>query len=118
MTLRRLPTWREMHMDTSPEIEAMQFAFYRDTPVWRKLQMVSQLNRMARTMAMSGLRRRHPKATNEELQRYLADMLLGPELAAQVYGSADRGEQEELRKWAADLNVLDLLEQTLVEAAR
>jgi hypothetical protein len=93
MKLHRLPTWREMHMDTSPEIEAMQFAFYREAPAWRKLQMVTHLNRMAQTMALSGLRRRHPEATNEELRRYLADIGLGPELAAQVYGSDARGEQ-------------------------
>ncbi len=87
MKMRRLPTWREMHMDTSPEIEEMQFAFYRDAPAWKKLAMMSQLYSMARTLAMSGLKRRYPEATPEELRRHLADILLGPDLAERVYGA-------------------------------
>jgi hypothetical protein len=34
---------------------------------------------------LSGLRQRYPQATPEELRR-LADLLLGPELAARAYG--------------------------------
>jgi len=91
--MHRLPTWREMHMDTTPEVEAIQFAFYRSAPVWKKLELASQLNQMARTLALSGLRQRHPEATPEALQRYLADLLLGPDLAARVYGPLDQREQ-------------------------
>jgi len=82
-----------MHMDTTPEVEAIQFAFYRSAPVWKKLELASQLNQMARTLALSGLRQRHPEATPEALQRYLADLLLGPDLAARVYGPLDQREQ-------------------------
>lgn len=84
--MKRLPTWREMHMDTTPEAEAIQFAFYRSAPTWKKLEIASQLNQMARTLALSGLQERWPDATAEELQRYLADMLVGPELAERAYG--------------------------------
>lgn len=91
--MKRLPTWREMHMDTTPEVEAIQFAFYRSAPTWRKLEIVSQLNRMARTLALSGLRERHPDATPQELQRHLADMLLGPALAERAYGPIDPKKQ-------------------------
>jgi len=91
--MNRLPTWREMHMDTTPEVEAIQFAFYRSAPVWKKMELASQLNQMARTLALSGLRQRHPAATDAQLQRYLADMLLGPELAARVYGPIDQTER-------------------------
>jgi hypothetical protein len=48
--------------------------------------MMEALNRHARQMALVGLRRRHPDASPEELRRRLADMLLGPELAARAYG--------------------------------
>jgi hypothetical protein len=48
--------------------------------------MVDQMNQTVRTLALSGLRQRHPQATLEELRRRLADLLLGSELAARVYG--------------------------------
>lgn len=82
----RLPTWRQMNQDTTPETEAYLFQRWRETPAWRKLEMMEALNRHARQMALVGLRRRHPDASPEELRRRLADMLLGPELAARVYG--------------------------------
>jgi hypothetical protein len=44
------------------------------------------MNQAARKLALAGLRRRHPHASTSELQRLLADMLLGTELAAQVFG--------------------------------
>ena len=51
---------------------------------------MAALNRTARELALAGLRRRHPEAilrtTPPELRRHLADLLLGPELAAQVFG--------------------------------
>jgi hypothetical protein len=72
--------------DTRPEAEEVQIELFRQAPPWRKLEMVGQLNQMVRTLALSGLRQRHPQATPEELHRRLADLLLGPNLAAQVYG--------------------------------
>lgn len=44
--------------------------------------MVGQLNWTVRTLALSGLRQRHTEATPQELRRRLADLLLGPSLAA------------------------------------
>ena len=83
---RKPPTWREMNLDTSPETEAVLFEMWRETPAWRKLQMMEDLNRSARRLALAGVKRRHPHASPEELRRQLADMLLGAELAARVYG--------------------------------
>ena len=90
-------------MDTTPEVEAIQFAFYRSAPAWKKMELASQLNQMARTLALSGLRQRHPVATDAQLQRYLADMLLGPELAERAYGPHE--QEEQARQW---LNLLRL----------
>lgn len=72
--------------DTRPEAEEVQIELLRRAPPWRKLEMVGQLNLTVRTLALSSLRRRYPRATPEELRRRLADLLLGPDLAAQVYG--------------------------------
>jgi hypothetical protein len=72
--------------DTSLAVERVLVAMLRQTPAWRKLEMVGQLNQTVRTLAMSGLRRRFPNASDVELKRRLADLLLGPELAERVYG--------------------------------
>lgn len=88
MQPRRLPTWREMNLDTSPEVEEKLFAFWRETPAWRKLELMEQLNRSTRQLALVGLRHRYPNATPNELRRHLAHLLLGSELAEQVYGPA------------------------------
>lgn len=82
----RLPTWREMNWDTSPEAEAVLFKLWRETPAWRKLEMMEGLNRGARQLALMGLRQRFPDASPEELQRRLASILLGDDLASRVYG--------------------------------
>ena len=66
----------------------------RQAPPWRKLEMVGQMNQAVSTLALSGLRQRHPQAKPEELCRRLADLLLGPALAAQAYGPLESGEQE------------------------
>lgn len=92
--MKRLPTWREMHMDTPPEVEAIQFAFYRTAPTWKKLEIMSDLNRSMRTLAMSGLRKRHPQAGPEELRYLLAELLYGAEIARQMCSMAlDKGER-------------------------
>ncbi len=83
----RLPTWREMNMDTTPEVEEILFKMWRETPPWRKWQMMDDLNQSARQIAQIGLNKRHPNASPEEIRRRLADMVLGSELAVRVYGS-------------------------------
>lgn len=80
-----------MNRDTTLEAEAVLVWLWRETPGWRKWEMMAQLNRATRELALAGLRRRHPDAAPEELRRRLADVLLGPELAAQVYGSWPAG---------------------------
>lgn len=75
-----------MDMDTRPAAKRVQMELLRQAPAWRKLELVGQLNQTVKTLAFNGLRGRHPDATPEELRRRLADLLLGRELARQVYG--------------------------------
>jgi len=72
--------------DTHPEAEAVRLQLLRAAPVWRKLQLLGQLNAAAQSLALSGLRVRYPHAGEAELRRRLADLLLGSDLAARVYG--------------------------------
>ena len=72
--------------DTQPEAERVLVELLRQASVSRKLEMLGQMNATARQLALQGLRARHPEATEAQLRRYLADLLLGPELAARAYG--------------------------------
>ena len=72
--------------DTSPDAERVQIELMRRAPAWRKLELVGQMNETVRLLALSGLRQCYPQATPEELRRRLADLWLGAELAARVYG--------------------------------
>ena len=72
--------------DTHPEADRVATELLRKAPPWRKLEMVEDLNQMARQLAKAGLRTRYPRATEPELKRHLADLLLGPELAEKAYG--------------------------------
>jgi hypothetical protein len=72
--------------DTHPEAEKVLIELLREVPTWRKLEMMAQLNATARHLAFEGLREQYPEATEAELKRRLADLLLGPELAEKAYG--------------------------------
>lgn len=72
--------------DTHPEIEELQLKLLRQMGPAQKLAMLAQMNQTVKTLALSGLRSRYPHDSPEMLHRRLADLLLGPELAAQVYG--------------------------------
>jgi hypothetical protein len=86
---RRLPTWREMNMDTSPEAEAVLFKLWREAPAWRKLDW----------FRMGG----------EVSERQWRDVL---GVMKTQHGSLDI---DYLKAWAEKLNVTDLLEQALEE---
>lgn len=83
---RRLPTWHEMNQDTTPEAEAILFQLWREMPAWRKIRIMTDLNKTARHLSMTGIRRRHPHASPEEVKRRYASIVLGEELAEKVYG--------------------------------
>ena len=82
----RLPTWREMNWDTSPEAEAVLFKLWRETPAWRKLEMMESFPPFSLPLSLFWLRKRFPDASPEELQRLLSSILLGDDLASRVYG--------------------------------
>jgi hypothetical protein len=82
---KRLPSWREMNWDTTPEADAVLFKLWREAPAWRKLEIMEGLNRTARQLALMGLRQRFPDISPEELRRQFAALTLGTELAAKIY---------------------------------
>ena len=76
----------QLFPDTDPHAEQVLINLMRTAPVSRRLEMLGQLNAAAQQLALQGLRVRYPGATTAQLRRYLADLLLGPELAARAYG--------------------------------
>ena len=77
--------------DTTPEAEAVLFDLLRKKSVGEKLQMVMELNEMVRQLAISGIRQRHGDIDDKLVNRLLADITLGPELAEKVYGPLPEG---------------------------
>jgi hypothetical protein len=84
--------------DTAPGAERVHIDLIRQAPVWRRAELAGQMYEAVKALAMSGLRRRHPNATPEELRRRLADLLLGPELAMRAYGPFVEGESSDVRR--------------------
>jgi hypothetical protein len=70
------------------QIENLQIEHLRRMPVRRKPALVAAMNQAVREMAVAGLRQRHPDDSPAQQRRRLADLLLGEELAARVYGPA------------------------------
>jgi hypothetical protein len=77
------------YTDTSPAMEALQVQLLRNAPSWRKMEILAGLNASARSLAITGLRQRFPQASEAELNRRLADLLLGPDLARKVFGEVE-----------------------------
>lgn len=69
----------------------MLFDLARNAPAWRKVELMGEMYRAVRDPALSGLRQRYPDASPTEERRRLADMLLGVDLAARVYGAPPEG---------------------------
>ena len=74
--------------DTHEKIEQMQIEIIRRMPSWRKFVLVDDLNETVKAFAMSGIRQSHPEASAEQVQRLLAERMLGSELAHKVYDHA------------------------------
>ncbi len=78
---------REALSDTDPSSELVRIRILREMPPNRKVELVEDANRTSRLLALAGIRARHPELSVEQQQRQLMDLVLGKELAEQVYGS-------------------------------
>jgi hypothetical protein len=81
-----------LYSDTDPKVEALQNELWRQASLTRKMHMLAQLNASIRILALAGLRSRYPNATETELRRRLADLILGEELARKVYGEMNHAK--------------------------
>jgi len=72
--------------DTPISVSKKQVELIRQMSPARKIELVGEMNRAVRELALAGLRHRHPSDSPAQLKRQLADLQLGPELAGRVYG--------------------------------
>jgi len=77
-----------LYSDTSPKIEQMQIEIIRRMPSWKKFAIVDDLNETVKAFAISGIKQSHPDATREQIRLWLAERMLGAELANKVYRHA------------------------------
>jgi hypothetical protein len=77
--------------DTSLDAQEVQYRVLRAMSPARKVALVEDANRTGRRLAMAGIALRHPEASPEERVRILMDVVLGPQLAADVYGPHEPG---------------------------
>jgi len=92
LTERKKPAMSALFTDTHPKMEALQIQLWRQASPTRKMEMLAQLNQLARTLALTGLRSQHPDAGDTELRFMLAELVLGDYMARKVYGERDRAE--------------------------
>jgi hypothetical protein len=81
---------RTLAEDTHPDAERVLIELLRRASPARKIAMMIEANRTARMLALTGLRERHPNDSPAQLQRRLADLWLGPDLAAKAYGPSPK----------------------------
>lgn len=72
--------------DTTLEAHRVHIELMRQAAGSRKLELAGELYEGLVSIALAGLRARHAGATDTELRRRLADILLGSELAERAYG--------------------------------
>jgi hypothetical protein len=72
--------------DTSVAALAVQDALLRRASPAEKLAQVTRLSRMVDRLSVAGLRQRHPTSDDEMIPYRRAELRLGRELAARVYG--------------------------------
>ncbi len=72
--------------DTDEETEQILIELARATPIGKKFRQVAEATKMTRAFARAGLRLRYPEASEEELRRRFAVLVLDPETVKKVYG--------------------------------
>jgi hypothetical protein len=76
--------------DTTADIEQRQIDAWRRLSPSEKLQIVSGTSRAAMNLALAGIHRRHPEASERECFLRLAAILIGVGAVRRIYPDASR----------------------------
>ncbi len=77
---------KPLSVDTTPEAQRMLFELTRRTPVWKRLKLTCELIQATRKLMLADLRRRFPRASEEELRRRFISRVLTREEVLSAYG--------------------------------
>ena len=75
---------KRLFEDTDEATELRLIELARHTPLWRKLRHASDTRETTKKFALLGLRKRYPRASEEELKKRLAALLLDRDTVIQV----------------------------------
>ena len=78
--------YRPQSADTDEATERYLFDRVRELPLWRKAEMLSAATRAAYGLAMAGLRQRYPAASELELRKRYAAIVLGRDASIALFG--------------------------------
>lgn len=81
----------DLYTDTDPQVERVLTGLLRDAPEWRRIEIMCGMIETLQQLVFSGVRQRHPHASETEVRSLVADILLGPEVAEKVYGARVSG---------------------------
>lgn len=81
-----------LYSDTHPKMEALHIQLLRQASPTQKMNMLAQLNASARMLALTGLRAQYPQASEAELRRKLAALLLGEKVARKLFEESAHAE--------------------------
>ena len=71
--------------DTTALAEKARMEVLKALPAWRKLELLGDACETNRLLMLTGLRSRHPFASEDELQRMLMRLMIGEEAAAKIW---------------------------------
>jgi hypothetical protein len=72
--------------DTSAAADSVQLELLREMSPAARAERMTALTLAVQRLALAGMRRRHPLASEDELWLRLAAQRLGPEVVRKVYG--------------------------------
>ena len=100
--------------DTSHEAEAILIELLRKKTPAQRLHMMQELNQHVRSRLLVGIRKRHPDASADEVNRRLGDILLSAPVASEVYGPNVPGMGAAAGKFKVQITLMDHSELTEV----
>lgn len=73
--------------DTTPEVMKVINELYRQMSPARKFELICNAYRFGQSLAMAGIKLRHPNATKKQIWHLWAKQHLGEKLYNKVYGN-------------------------------
>ncbi len=72
--------------DIDPRADEVYTAILRGLSAWEKANLIAVMAESGRELLLLNIRKDHPGADEKTILRYLAERMLGPELAKRAYG--------------------------------